>query len=153
MHTYKSPAGWWEESVLFSLCFCKIGGCTTKLVCSERSSLHSLMPPDDPRSSSISGDTRYPFSYSLAVYLLWKLRAFLRYSLPLLDSSPSPPSSTAMPALFDGSETFKCSLKSTLQQRGPFPRSDRFTPHERVAARCFRRTCHIKARPCHHPIG
>lgn len=30
---YQSPAGLWEESGAFSLCFCRIRSCTTTLVC------------------------------------------------------------------------------------------------------------------------
>lgn len=78
----EAPAGWWEESEIFYLGFCKIGGFTAKLVCLERSLLSSVKLPDDPRSASVSGDSSRPFSCSLAVYLLWRLSVLFRYALP-----------------------------------------------------------------------
>lgn len=84
------PAGRREESEIFYLGFCKIGGFTAKLVCLERSLLSSVKLPDEPRSASVSGDSSRPFSYSLTVYLLWKLSVLFRCALPP-HHPPSPP--------------------------------------------------------------
>lgn len=72
-----------DEKKVFSLCFCKIGVRTAKLVCSERSFFSPLNLPDDPRSASLSGDSSQPFSYSLVDYSLWRLSAISRYALSL----------------------------------------------------------------------
>lgn len=63
-------AGWREESEIFYLGYCKIGGFTAKLVCSERSPLSSVKLPAHPRSASVSGDSSLFICYEGSAFSL-----------------------------------------------------------------------------------
>lgn len=97
-------------------------------MCLRRSPPQPFEAADDPRSASLSGGMAPGLSAKAWWFIYYESSA---RSLGL----PCPPTPTAVLTLFDGLETFKCILKSILQQRGPFPRRDKFTPCEHVAAR------------------